>query len=109
MNTQTFFPLPNKQRKIERIDYSEIMYLEGNINYTLIYLKCGKVRLSPRTLSYHITNSLNDNFIRIHRAFCVNKQFIHSYDAKLNPKYLLLFGGVQLTVSRRKMKVLDEF
>lgn len=102
MNTHTFFPLPNKQRKIERIDYSEIMYLEGNINYTLIYLKYGKVRLSPRTLSYHIANSLNENFLRIYMAFCVNKQFIHSYNAKLNPKYLLLLGGIQLAVSRRK-------
>ena len=108
MKTQTFFPLPNKNKKIEKIDYSQIMYLQGSINYTLIHLQNGDVKLSPRTLLFHINNSLNESFIRIHRAFCVNKSFIHSYDAKENPKYLMLESGVQLAVSRRKMKVLEE-
>ena len=108
MKTHTFFPLPNKNKKIERINYSDIVYLEGNINYTIIHLQNGVARLSPRTLLFHINNSLNESFIRIHRAFCVNKSFIQSYDSKENPKFLLLEGGKQLAVSRRKMKVLQE-
>ena len=104
MNTQTFFPLPNKRRKIERIDYADIIYLEGNSNYTLIHLQSGQVKVSPRTLLYHTNNSLNESFIRIHRAYCVNRSFIQEYDKKATPQYLLLNTGLKLAVSRRKKK-----
>ena len=106
MNTLTFFPLPNKRRKIERIDYADIIYLEGNINYTLIHLQDGRVKVSPRTLLYHINNSLNESFIRIHRAFCVNRSFIREYNQKESPQFLLMNSGLKLAVSRRKKKVL---
>ena len=108
MNTQTFFPLPNKRRKIERIDYADIIYLEGNSNYTLIHLQDGQVKVSPRTLLYHINNSLNESFIRIHRAYCVNKSFIKEYDKKISPQFLLMNGGLKLAVSRRKKKSLGK-
>ncbi len=104
MQTHPFFPLPNKHRKIEKIQYSDILYLEGNINYTLIHLQNGKVKISPRTLRYHITNTLNETFIRIHRAFCVNKSHIQDYDQKLSPEFLMLTSGIKLSVSRRKKK-----
>jgi DNA-binding LytR/AlgR family response regulator len=108
METGIFY-LPNKRRKFEIIKYNDILYLEGCINYTLIHLKNGQVRLSPRTLLYHINRSLDENFIRIHRAFCINKIYLDSYDAVQTPQYLDLQGGVRLAVSRRKRKVLDEF
>ena len=104
MNTLTFFPLSNKRRKIERIDYADIIYLEGNSNYTLIHLQSGQVKVSPRTLLYHIKNSLNESFIRIHRTFCVNKNHIESFDKPNYPKYLLLNGGTKLSISRRQRK-----
>ena len=108
MNTLTFFPLPNKRRKIERIDYADIIYLEGNSNYTLIHLQSGQVKVSPRTLLYHINNTLNESFIRIHRAYCVNKSFIKEYDQKISPQFLLMNGGLKLAVSRRKKKSLEK-
>ena len=76
------------------------------INYTLIHLKGGQVKLSPRTLLFHVNNSLNESFVRIHRAFCVNKEYIEDYDEKVNASVLLLKSGVQLAVSRRKRYVL---
>lgn len=108
MKDNTCLLLPNKHRKFERIPYSEILYLEGNINYTLIHLQGGKVKISPRTLLFHINNSLNESFIRIHRAFCVNKDYIQDYNEKENANVLLLKSGIQLAVSRRKRNVLLE-
>jgi DNA-binding LytR/AlgR family response regulator len=108
MKDNTCFLLPNKHRKFEKIPYSEILYLEGNINYTLIHLQSGKVKISPRTLLFHINNSLNESFIRIHRAFCVNKNYIQDYNEKENANFLLLKSGTQLAVSRRKRSVLLE-
>jgi DNA-binding LytR/AlgR family response regulator len=106
MENKTCFMLPNKHRKFEKIPYSDIMYLEGNINYTLIHLKNGQVKLSPRTLLFHVNNSLNESFLRIHRAFCVNKEHIEHYDEKENAYLLRLKTGIQLAVSRRKRHVL---
>lgn len=110
MQLSRFFQLPNKHKRIDKIPFDDILYLEGNINYTLIHLQNGKVRLSPRTLLYHIQHSLNDSFVRVHRAFCVNK--IHVKD--LQPidikcvTHIFLKNGTQLSVSRRKRKSLCE-
>lgn len=106
MEKNSYFLLPNKHRRFEKIPYSEIVYLEGNINYTLIHLQSGRVKISPRTLLFHINNSLNESFIRIHRAFCVNKEHIANYDEKVNANILFLKTGIQLAVSRRKRHAL---
>ena len=103
---QPYFPLPHRTRKIQKIEYSDILYLEGSSNYTIIHLQDGRVKISPRTLLFHVNNSVDNSFIRIHRAFCVNKFFIKAYDPKLNPEFLLLEGNIQLSVSRRKKKAL---
>jgi DNA-binding LytR/AlgR family response regulator len=96
--------LPNKSRKAEKIPLEEILYLEANLNYTIIHLKDGKVKLSAHTLLHHVNNYLDESFIRIHRAFCVNKNHIESFDKPQLPKYLLLNGGTKLTISRRQRK-----
>jgi two-component system LytT family response regulator len=106
MENDTYFLLPNKHRKFEKIPFSEILYLQGNINYTLIHLQSGKVKISPRTLRFHVNNSLDNNFIRIHRAFCVNRSYIQSYDEKESSNFLLLTSGTKLAVSRRKKREL---
>ena len=104
--SKNYFPLPNKHRKIEKIPYAEILYLEAKINYTLIHLQSGKVKVSPRTMLFHLKNSLDESFLRIHRAFCVNKFYIESYDKNLSADILQIKGGVQLAVSRRRKIVL---
>ena len=105
--SKTYFSLPNKHRKIEKIPYSEILYLEAKMNYTLIHLENGKVKISTKTMLFHLNNNLNESFLRIHRTFCVNKSHIESYDKELNANVLQVKGGTQLAVSRRKMRVLQ--
>lgn len=102
-----YFPLPVRKGKIKRIYFSDILYLEGVINYTLIHLTNGSVLVSTRTLLFHVTNSVDDSFVRIHRSFCVNKQFIKGFEPPLKPTYLFI-GDLRLRVSRRKQKNLTE-
>ncbi|MES2520868.1 MAG: LytTR family transcriptional regulator DNA-binding domain-containing protein [Bacteroidota bacterium] len=101
-----YFLLPNKYRQFEKIPYSDILYLQSNSNYTLIHLQDGTVKISTKTLLFHVKNTLNDNFIRIHRTFCVNKSHVENYDKKENVDFLLLRGGIQLAISRRKRREL---
>ena len=106
MQEYNFFLLPNKNKRFDKIPYSEITHLEGHINYTFIHLRSGKIKISPRTLRYHEIHSLNEEFLRIHRAFSVNKNYIQGFESEKND-YLLLIGGVRLSVSRRRKKCLD--
>ena len=102
MQNNHYLSLPNKHRKLEKIDYSDILYLQSIRNYTLIHLQDGTVKMSTKTMLFHINHCLNDNFIRIHRTFCVNKYHIQNFDKKENVDSLFLKGGIQLAISRRK-------
>lgn len=106
MQETSYFMLPNRNRKSEKIPYSDIIYLEASVNYTLIHLQSGKIKVSPKTLLFHVNNSLNESFIRIHRTFCVNRNYIQHYDEKNEANILQLMGGIKLAVSRRKKRFL---
>jgi two-component system LytT family response regulator len=110
LNNSKFFLLPNKHKRKDKIPFDDILYLQGNVNYTLIHLYNGKIKLSPRTLLYHIQHSLNDSFIRIHRGYIVNKKYIKDseiFDTK-SITSIFLKDGTQLAVSRRKRNNLNE-
>lgn len=102
MQNNHYLLLPNKHRKLEKIDYSDILYLQSIRNYTLIHLQDGTVKMSTKTMLFHINHCLNDHFIRIHRTYCVNKYHIQNFDKKENVDSLFLKGGIQLAISRRK-------
>ena len=104
MAQEGYLTLPNKFRKAEKIPLHDIVYLEANLNYTIIHMKDGNVKLSAQTLLFHVNNYLDESFIRIHRTFCVNKIHIEGFDKPQSPKYLLLNGGTKLTISRRQRK-----
>jgi DNA-binding LytR/AlgR family response regulator len=108
MQETQYFMLPNKNRKSEKIPYSDIIYLEASVNYTLIHLQNGVVKVSPKTLLFHVNNSLNESFVRIHRTFCVNKNYIQNYDEKNEANILQLSSGIKLAVSRRKKRFLQK-
>ncbi len=96
------FSLANRNGGVKKIQFSDILYLEGSINYTLIHLANGKVMVSSRTLLFHIEQTLDDSFIRIHRSFCVNKAYIKSFVEDFDTKYVLLEGNVKLSISRHR-------
>jgi DNA-binding LytR/AlgR family response regulator len=102
MHNRRYLSLPNKNRRLVKIPHSDILYLEGNGNYTCIHLQDGTVKLSTKTMLFHINNCLNENFLRIHRTFCVNKSHIQNFNKKENVDSLFLKGGIQLAISRRK-------
>jgi two-component system, LytTR family, response regulator len=104
MQNRLYLLLPNKNRKLVKIPHADILYLEGNGNYTSIHLQDGTVQLSTKTMLFHINNCLNENFLRIHRAFCVNKVHIQNFNKKENVDSLFLKGGIQIAISRRKRR-----
>ncbi len=107
MEIHDFFLLSNSSRKIEEIPLNEIMYLEGSANYTLIHLISGKIKVSSRTMSYHIKNSINGSFLRIHKSFCVNTVYISPTLNKYRDN-IKLTNGTELAVARRRKGIFKQ-
>ncbi|MEI7583229.1 LytTR family DNA-binding domain-containing protein [Runella sp.] len=86
------------------IDTQNIAYLQSEVNYTRIFLKDGKAYLEAKTLKHFSGVLEGPEFIRIHKSYLVNRSQIVS----ITPDYVLLRNGLELSISRRKRRVLKK-
>lgn len=94
--------------KIRRINYDDILYIEGLKDYIKIYLKG-----EPKPVISHCSLKLlesklpESNFMRIHRSFIVNLNCVSLVD-----RFRIVFGNEYLPVSdqykEKFQKFLDE-
>lgn len=84
---------------------NEIISLEANNNYTKIYFTNHKPILVSKTLKEYHELLTEYNFIRIHKSYLVNKDYILSMDHDGN---VVLKDGVKALVSRRNKTDLIE-
>ena len=80
-----------------KVDFSQVVYLQSDINYTELFFVNGKREIFAYTLKL-FEAKLNESFIRIHRSYLVNKQFVEV----INRQGLRLVSGDYLPVSRRR-------
>ncbi|MCB0647745.1 MAG: LytTR family transcriptional regulator [Saprospiraceae bacterium] len=77
-----------------------IIFLEAQSNYTLIYYHSGKRRIVTHTLK-KVLQDYEDQFLRIHHSFAVNSKCIRQISIK--KKCLITSDGRELPISRRKL------
>lgn len=100
----------NSAGKIELIDCDQIAYCQAAGDYVDVYLAGGKQKLFSGSLKV-LTEQLPDNFLRVHRSYLVNMDFIQSLSSKsagtqkvaAGGGFLSLSGGAEVPVSRRIM------
>lgn len=85
------------------IPLAQIEYLEADGAYCVIYLAMGKSYTTSKTLKA-ISESLGDQFIRIHKSYIVNKKMIRSY----KKDSLTTIHHTCLPVSRNRLKELSQ-
>lgn len=68
-------------KRIFRIDPSDIIYVEGLGNYVVFYLKDKKKLISYNSLK-EAQKLFPEKLIRIHKSFVVNKDWILSYNSE---------------------------
>lgn len=92
--------------RFERIE--NISYLEAAGNYTFIYFKDGERLLVCRTLQdMHQRLAAPCRFIRIHRSYIINIDYLDRY-VRGKGGYVVLEGGISLAVSNsRRQEFLD--
>jgi DNA-binding LytR/AlgR family response regulator len=101
MNPATFLPLMNAKihKPSSLFDYNQVLYLSAEVNYTRAHFRNGSCQLMPYTIK-HFEMYLTDNhdFVRIHRAFIVNRKYIQ----ELSEVEVMMSSGKRLPVARRR-------
>ncbi len=88
-------------RKIS-VDYDDIFFFEtsGNIHKVILHAKDRQIEFS--STMKELTSTLDDNFVRCHRSFLVNKNNIKEVDAK--NRIIYFTNGETCLMSTRMMK-----
>lgn len=84
---------------------ANILFLEGDINYTIVHFKNGLTKTSCHTLIRH-QEQLN-SFIRMSKKHLVNPFHIKSYSKAGTYAQVQLKNGQNIPVSRRKIKEVE--
>lgn len=100
----------NSSGKIELINSDQIAYCQAAGDYVELYLADKKQKLFSGNLK-ELETQLPDTFLRVHRSYLVNMDYIQSLSNKGSKQqkspagggYLLLSGGFEVPVSRRIM------
>jgi two-component system LytT family response regulator len=85
----------------ELVKPSHILYCEADGNYTKVNLLDGKVMLVAKTLKYIEELLANDIFIRTHKSYVVNINYVSRFD-KSNDLHVVLSNNEKIPVSVRK-------
>lgn len=103
-NPQTL--LLNARQK-HRVNLDQILYLEGDINYTNFHFQFRRRTVIAHSLKHFEADLLPQGFLRIHRSYLVNSRFVKS--ANIANNTLTLVDGTVLRVARRRIKEVELF
>ncbi|MCE6991769.1 LytTR family DNA-binding domain-containing protein [Dyadobacter sp. CY323] len=85
---------------------NEIIHLEADRNYTLIYHKGGKPFVASKTLKHFEELLVPFHFIRTHKSHLVNLEHMERFTA--NQDCIILSDGSKIDVSRRKREEVQQ-
>ncbi len=81
------------------VSLSNVIMMEADSNYTTIHLVDGQRILTSKTIKYWLEKiGNNDDFIRPHRSFVVNKKYLVSYQS--NPRSIIISGNKSIPMAR---------
>lgn len=96
--------LPNSIRCDKRaIALDTILWLEGDWNYTRLYLRNHSIRMSSRTLSWYERQL--SHFVRVRKNAMVNPHYVlavESISSRPRRLKIILTNGQQIEVTRRR-------
>ena len=87
-------------RSNQRVNLDQILYLEGDVNYTSFHLQSRRRTVIAHSLKHFEADLLPRGFLRIHRSYLVNSQFIKS--TNLIDLTVSLMDGTELKAARRR-------
>ncbi len=92
--------------KIHIVATEQVYYIESNGDYVLIHSKDGRF-IKEKTMKYYETNLEKRSFVRIHRSYIVNVNYIqHVENFEKDSHVVILKNDVRLKVSAEGYKLL---
>ena len=90
------------------IDLNSIEYVKADASYCTIQITNDKPLTISKPLK-HIENQIEKNpiFIKIHKSYLVNTNFVKSLDRATNE--IVLIDGARLPISRNNLKMVFNF
>lgn len=84
------------------LELSEIVRIEGEGNYSKIFLSDGRHILSSRPLG-DFEAVLNNKFIRVHKSHIINLDYLKEYE-NIDGGYAVMKDRSKIMISRRKLQ-----
>ncbi len=82
-----------------KVDFDQVMYMVGAVNYTTLYFNNGRKEIFAYTLKIFEKNeAIMEQFKRIHKAYLVNGKYVADWQRR----QVLLIGGGRLPIARRR-------
>jgi DNA-binding LytR/AlgR family response regulator len=92
------------QKKSSKVLINNVVLLKGDINYTTFYLKNGNTKVVARTLKFFEAYLQTHGFLRIHRSYIINPNFIK--ECSESHDFLTMINGLKANISRRRKHTL---
>ena len=93
-------------KTLQKVLIKNVILLKGDINYTTLYLENGKTKTLSHTLKFYETFLKSQGFLRIHRAFLINPNYIKEYCE--DKQIVTMTNGHQAEISRRRRHELKD-
>ncbi len=84
------------------VNLSELMYLQADNNYTMLYLTGDRIITATKTLGEFEKILESPEFFRIHKSTIINLNFLAGYSS-FQGNYADMRNGTRLDISRRKV------
>lgn len=89
-----------------KVFINSVILIEGNVNYTKFHMKEGQQRVVAHTIKFFEAHLETHGFLRVHRAFMINPNYVKTYDSEQN--IITMVNGQRATISRRRKSVLKQ-
>ncbi|MBV1887719.1 MAG: LytTR family DNA-binding domain-containing protein [Urechidicola sp.] len=93
------------QHGFEVLEMKDILYCKADDNYTQIFMSDNKTKLVSKTLKYFEIILSDNGFVRIHKSYLVNVNFVKTYK-KGKGGTIELSNGKELSVAPSKKATL---
>lgn len=103
LQTANYFGNPFVLGRYTTLFANEVLYFEGEVNYTHIHLITGKQKMLSKTLLTVENAIASDSFVRISRKHLVNRKFI----MEVGRDFVVLSNDLILPIARRRRGVLQ--
>ena len=95
------------QQGFTLLQLTEIIYLEADSNYTILYLTGGQKIISTKTLSEYEELLIDSPFFRIHKSTIINLQQLKEY-SRVEGDFAVMNDKTKLDISRRRLALFLE-